>query len=91
MKLLVHITIPEDGISAYREYESIVLALLVEHGGTLLGHYRNETGTEEFHIVEFSTESDFDNFGQDPRRIAAKSLWDESGATSTITEIFDVD
>lgn len=89
--LFVHITIPKDGISAFREYESLVLPLLAEHSGTLLGRYRNETGTEEFHIVEFSTENDFDNFGQDPQRMAAKSLWDESGATSAITEIFDAD
>ncbi|MBX3114507.1 MAG: hypothetical protein KF836_08070 [Fimbriimonadaceae bacterium] len=91
MKLFVHITIPESGIRAFRKYESIVLSVLAEHNGTLVGQYRNNAGTEEFHIVEFTTASDFDNFGQDPRRLAANPLWDESGASSTITEIFDAD
>lgn len=91
MKLLVRITVPESGIESFRKYETIVLPLLAEHGGTLVGQYRTESGTEEFHNVEFAAEEGFDQFGQDPRRLAASPIWDESGASATITEIFDVD
>jgi len=91
LKLFVCITIPEPGIKTFRQYESIVLPLLAEHEGTLLGQYRTESGTEEFHVVEFAAEEGFEQFEQDPRRLAASPMWHESGASATITEIFDVD
>jgi antibiotic biosynthesis monooxygenase (ABM) superfamily enzyme len=72
--------IPPEGIADFRAYEDAVLPLLPEFNGRLERRLRNRDGTVEMHIVSFASEADFQNYRNDPRRIAQASLLKKSSA-----------
>jgi hypothetical protein len=74
--------IPAEGIADFRAYEDAVLPLLPEHNGRLERRLRNQDGTVEMHIVSFASEADFQNYRNDPRRVARASLLKKSSAVS---------
>lgn len=72
--------IPEEGIEAFRAYEDAVLPLLPEFNGRLERRLRNPDGTVEIHVVSFASEADFQNYRNDPRRMAQAGLLEKSAA-----------
>lgn len=72
--------LPAEGVEAFRAYEDAVLPLLSEFNGRLERRLRNVDGTIEVHIVSFASDADFQNYRNDPRRVALASLLEESSA-----------
>jgi hypothetical protein len=73
--------IPAEGIEDFRAYEDAVLPLLSEFNGCLERRLRSLNGTEEVHIVSFASDADFQNYRNDPRRMAHARLLEKSAAT----------
>jgi hypothetical protein len=74
------VRIPVEGIEDFRAYEDAVLPLLPEYNGRLEHRLRNQDGTVEIHILSFASDADFQNYRNDPRRLAQAWLWEKSGA-----------
>jgi hypothetical protein len=72
--------IPAEGIEAFRAYEDAVLPLLSEFNGRLERRLRNPDGTVEVHVVGFASDADFQNYRNDPRRMAQARLLEKSAA-----------
>jgi hypothetical protein len=72
--------IPAEGIEDFRAYEDAVLPLLPEFNGRLERRLRNPDGTIEMHIVSFASDADFQNYRNDPRRMAQARLLEKSSA-----------
>lgn len=72
--------IPAEGIEAFRAYEDAVLPLLPEFNGRLERRLRNLDGTVEVHVVSFASDADFQNYRNDPRRMAQAGLLEKSAA-----------
>jgi hypothetical protein len=72
--------IPAKGIEDFRAYEDAVLPLLSEFNGRLERRLRNPDGTIEVHIVSFASDADFQNYRNDPRRLAQARLLEKSSA-----------
>lgn len=70
--------LPTEGIADFRAYEDAVLPLLSEFNGRLERRLRNPDGTVEVHIVSFASDADFQNYRNDPRRIAQAWLLEKS-------------
>ena len=74
------VRIPAEGIEDFRAYEDAVLPLLPEHNGRLERRLRNPEGTIEMHIISFASDTDFQNYRNDPRRTAQAWLLEKSSA-----------
>ena len=72
--------IPTEGIEDFRAYEDAVLPLLSAFNGRLERRLRNPNGTVEVHIVSFASDADFQNYRNDPRRMAQARLLETSSA-----------
>ena len=72
--------IPAEGIEAFRAYEDAVLPLLPEFGGRVERRLRSPDGTIEMHIISFASDTDFQNYRNDPRRAAQAWLLEKSYA-----------
>ena len=72
--------IPTEGIQDFRAYEDAVLPLLSKFNGHLERRLRNPNGTLEVHVVSFASDADFQNYRNDPRRIAKAWLLEKSSA-----------
>jgi hypothetical protein len=66
--------IPIEGIENFRAYEDAVLPLLPEYNGRLERRLRNPDGTIEMHVIGFASNADFQNYRNDPRRVALARL-----------------
>ena len=82
--------IPVEGIEHFRAYEDAVLPLLPEFNGRLERRLRNQNGTIEMHIVSFASDTDFQNYRNDPRRTARASLLEKSSAVLESLPMTDV-
>ena len=74
------VRIPTEGIKDFRAYEDAVLPLLPEFNGRLERRLRNPEGTMEMHIISFASDTDFQNYRNDPRRTAQAWLLEKSSA-----------
>lgn len=81
--------IPEDGLEAFLAYESTVLPLLPDHGGTLDRRLRSPDGRTEIHVISFATDTGLASYREDPRRTAAANLLTASGATVELLPVVD--
>jgi hypothetical protein len=72
--------IPAEGVGDFRAYEDAVLPLLPEFNGRLERRLQNPDGTVELHIVSFASDADFQNYRNDPRRMAQAWLLERSSA-----------
>ena len=84
------VRIPPDGIDDFRAYEDAVLPLLPEFNGRLERRLRNPDGTVEMHIVSFASDADFQNYRNDPRRLAQAHLLEKSSAKRESLPMADV-
>lgn len=91
LTLVLTARIPPPGVAMFQAYETKVLPLLGEYGGTLQRRLRNGDGTIEVHIVYFETAEGLTSFRDDPRRAAASSLLTASGAVIELVEVQNVD
>lgn len=91
LTLVLTARIPSAGVAAFQAYEAQVLPLLAEHGGNLQRRLRNADGTLEVHLVRFSAAAGLNSFRTDPRRASATHLLTESGATTELAIVEDVD
>jgi hypothetical protein len=82
--------LPTEGIEAFRAYEDAVLPLLPEFNGRLERRLRNPSGTVELHIVSFASDADFQNYRNDPRRLAQAWLLEKSSATLELLPMANV-
>lgn len=82
--------IPPEGIADFRAYEDAVLPLLSEYNGHLEHRLRNPDGTMEVHIVSFASEADFQNYRNDPRRMAQAWLLEKSSAELELLRMANV-
>jgi hypothetical protein len=81
--------IPAEGIEDFRAYEDAVLPLLSEFNGWLERRLRSPNGTEEVHIVSFASDADFQNYRNDPRRMAHARLLEKSAAMLELLPMAD--
>jgi hypothetical protein len=72
-------------LTLFDAYESLVLALLPEHGGLLEHRLRNDTGTE-VHVLRFESHGRYAAFRADARRLAAMPLFEKSGVRAEVHE-----
>lgn len=84
------IRIPSVGIDDFRAYEDAVLPLLPEFNGCLERRLRNTDGTIEVHILSFASDTDFQDYRNDPRREAQAWLREKSSAKSELLAMADV-
>ena len=82
--------IPAEGIEDFRAYEDAVLPLLSEFKGRLERRLRNPDGTVEVHVVSFASDADFQNYRNDPRRVAHVRLLEKSSATLELLPMANV-
>jgi hypothetical protein len=82
--------IPAAGIEDFRAYEDAVLPLLSEFKGRLDRRLRNPDGTVEVHVVSFASDADFQNYRNDPRRMAHARLLEKSSATLELLPMANV-
>lgn len=82
--------IPPEGIEAVRAYEDAVLPLLPAFNGRVERRLRNPDGTIEVHIVSFASDADFQDYRNDPRRLAQASLLEKSSAKLELLAMADV-
>ncbi len=84
------VRIPAEGIEDFRAYEDAVLPLLPEFNGRLERRLRNPEGTIEVHIVSFASDADFQDYRNDPRRLAQAGLLEKSSAKLELLAMADV-
>ncbi|MET4203431.1 hypothetical protein [Bradyrhizobium sp. LA6.12] len=82
--------IPPEGIEAFRAYEDAVLPLLAAFSGRVERRLRNPDGTIEVHIVSFASDADFQDYRNDPRRLAQAGLLEKSSAKLELLAMADV-
>lgn len=82
--------IPAEGIEDFRAYEAAVLPLLAEFNGRLERRLRDPDGTVEVHIVSFASDVDFQNYRNDPRRMAQAWLLEKSSAKLELLPMVNV-
>lgn len=82
--------IPAEGVEDFRAYEDAVLPLLPEFKGRLERRLQNPDGTVEVHIVSFASDADFENYRNDPRRVAQARLSEKSSATLELLPMANV-
>ena len=84
------VRIPAEGIDDFRAYEDAVVPLLPGFNGRLERRLRNPDGTIEMHIISFASDADFQNYRNDPRRMAQASLLEKSSATLELLPMANV-
>jgi uncharacterized protein (DUF1330 family) len=82
--------IPKAGIEKFNEYENRVLPLLKEHGAKLEKRLQSNDRLNEVHIIWFPTSQSFDNYRNDPKRSQYAYLLVESGATTELMIMNDL-
>jgi antibiotic biosynthesis monooxygenase (ABM) superfamily enzyme len=84
------VRIPTEGIKDFRAYEDAVLPLLPDFNGRLERRLRNSDGTIEMHIISFASDADFQNYRNDPRRMAQAWLLEKSSAKLELVPMANV-
>jgi len=90
MKLLIQIDLSDADLDKFEAYERAVLALLPDHGGVLELRMRGTDQPVETHVIAFASETGFDDFVHDPRRIALAQAWVDCGAKADRWRVEDV-
>ncbi len=91
MTLVQIVRIPAEGVGSFQSFESRVLPLLPKYGARLDRRLRSADGQTEVHVMSFPSQEALDRYREDPVRVAALPLLEESGSTSELIELRDVD
>ena len=84
-------SVPAAVIDDFRDYESVVLAMLSLHGGRLERRVRSSDGTREVHLVSFESRSAFESYVADPDRAACRARYPADAWATEVVEVDDVD
>ena len=87
MLMLAQIDLSRADLGLFEEYEAKVLASLERYGARLEERLRSTDGTAELHLLYFPDAASLAAFRGDPVRASAQSVGEQSGASSTITEV----
>lgn len=79
--------LPFDGVDTFREYEEIVLPLLIDYGGAIEKQYRSVDGRQEVHVLWFPSHEAFEEYRNDYRRTSHRHLLERSGAETDLFEV----
>lgn len=90
MLLVQIVRIPDEGIEAFRLFESRVLPLVPQYGRTLERRLRTSDGRTEVHTVSFPSHEALAAYLADPGRQNDLHLLHESGAKPELLEVTDV-
>ena len=90
MLRLVTIDLSNADVAAFETYETGVLALLGKHGGRLERRMRTIDGAQEIQIPRFPDAHAYEAFRNDPQRMAARPVWDASGASLSVVLVEDL-
>jgi hypothetical protein len=82
--------IPEDGISAFQQYESRVLPMLDRYGGRLERRLRTSDSRVEVHIVSFVDRAGLHSYMADPDRMAHREVLADVNVGQRVLEVHDV-
>jgi hypothetical protein len=74
-------------IPEFEAYEATVLPLLAKYGARLEMRLRSVDGLSETHVLFFPDMQAFENFREDPMRVAAQPSWKACGAKSVTVEV----
>ena len=89
MLRLVTIDLRNADVTAFETYETTALGQLSKHGGRLERRMRTLDGAQEIQILRFPDEQAYGRFRDDPVRVAARPIWDASGATLSVVLVDD--
>jgi uncharacterized protein (DUF1330 family) len=87
MHRLVTIDLSAADIQEFEAYEATVLPLLAKYGARLEMRLRSVDGLSETHVLFFPDMQAFENFREDPIRVAAQPSWKACGAKSVTVEV----
>jgi hypothetical protein len=90
MLLVQIVRVPDEGIEAFRRFESTVLPLLPKYDGRLERRLRALDGRVEVHIVSFPSGEALERYAADPVRQQHLHLLHESHAAPELLEVTDV-
>jgi hypothetical protein len=82
--LLVRIDLTNADIETFEKYEDVALSCLRTYGGSIALRVRSTDNGCETHLVSFPDEAAYQQYKNDPVRVAAKHHWIASGAVSAI-------
>lgn len=85
--MLAQIDLSCADLGLFEKYEAAVLAQLEKYGARLEERLRSTDGTAELHLLYFPDAESLTAFRGDPVRASAQEIWEQSGASSTLTEV----
>ncbi len=85
--MIIHARIELAGVdlAKFEAYESAVIPLLDRYGISMVERLRAEDGSCEVHVLDVPDMAAMERFRSDEDRAKVQHLWDESGASGTIT------
>ena len=87
MHRLVTIDLSAADLGLFQAYKATVLALLPRHRAKLEVRVRTIGGFGETHLLNFPDEASYQAYLADPVRLAARPIWERSGAAATSEEV----
>ncbi|WP_394727617.1 hypothetical protein [Altererythrobacter sp. GH1-8] len=87
--MIIHARIDLTGVDLekFEAYEAAVIPLLERYGITMAERLRAEDGSCEVHVLDVPEMAAMERFRADDDRAKIQHLWDESGASGTITHM----
>ena len=82
--------VPAQDVSAFREYEELVLPLLRRHGGVLERRLRTPDGSSEVHVVSFGEQAGYESYLADPERLRHREVLAGADVVQRLLRVVDV-
>ena len=89
LTLVMVADVPPAAVSAFEEYEALVLPLLARHGGRLERRLRSEEATSEVHVVSFASQDGYDAYVADGDRQVHGRLLQGLGIVQRVLRVAD--
>jgi uncharacterized protein (DUF1330 family) len=93
LTLCVMLWATDGRIEDMKDYEDKVLALIADHGGSVVNRLRNiggDDGPTEIHVLEFPSEKLLNDYMEDDRRLALTADRDRSVARTDVIRVHSV-
>lgn len=91
MLKLVIIDLHAANIGLFESYERKIIPLLDKYGARMEVGVRSLDRMTETHLLYFPDHQCFDRFLADPARVALQADWQLTGATTTVSDVADID